>query len=179
MSPWAFLTDSSFGFDLFISDSGSAYWGIFLKVKLATYLKWLIVYTSCLSWCSSVSENTGTIWCSYSSIFRGACFLNCWWHKKIKNFLAIWKKELLETTKTRRGLLSNNNKTHVYLIYLMLQANALPHCQTLDIINTMHNMVCSQAFLSSWLDTFSFCLSLPFSTVSQGVTFYFPVVQTF
>lgn len=136
MSPWAFLTNSSFRFDLFISDSGSAYWGIFLEAKLATYLKWHIVCTSCLSWCNSVSENTGTIWCSYSSIFRGACFLNCWWHKKIKNFLAIWKKELLEIIKTRRGLLSNNNKTHVYLTYLMLQANASPHCQTLDIINT-------------------------------------------
>lgn len=71
------------------------------------------------------------------------------------------KKGITRNHKNPWGLLSNSNKTHVYLIYLMLQANASPHCQTLDIINTMHSMVCSQAFLSSWLDRYLLFLSLP------------------
>lgn len=47
----------------------------------------------------------------------------------------------------------------------MLQTNASPHCQTTDIINNMHSMVCSQASFWNLLDI----LSLPISPLLAQV----------
>lgn len=69
--------------------------------------------------------------------------------RKLKMF-CLWKNTELVKKKTEGY--QTVMQLYGYSTYLLLQANSLPHCQTIEIMTNKNSMAGSQASLSNWLD---------------------------